>query len=234
MRLDGVAGHVRILAALMTAAQLAVCSPADSRPPVRQAGTAHPPSDTGAKHERTVEELRADMLSWKRSTDVSPMDDSRTVDWRTLNDFLSPTAPRTLSPSVLHVRCRAGQTELLVATQDVLASGDEVGETPIRLRIDSAPPFTQSWTESTDYRSAFAPQPIALLRRLAHRKRLLVEFRLFQGGAQVADFDLGGPRFGSSRCRVDVPMEMALRRRPSASHIGSVSKLASCSGNSAR
>lgn len=120
------------------------------------------------------------------------MDDSRSV-------FLSLDANnqvegyfREFTPALM-IRCRENSTDVYVITG--MPANPELGEYnryTVRIRLDTGAPFRQMWGASTDDESLFAPEPIALARRIASSSKMLFEFTPFSSSPATVEFDLAG------------------------------------------
>jgi type VI secretion system protein VasI len=138
----------------------------------------------------------APQTKWQVSHGRSPMDDSPSVTLtleaeNRISGWLQNETPR------LQIRCRENKTDLYVWTG--MAANPELGlynEHTVRIRVDATTPTTQRWSQSTNNEALFAPQPIALARRLVAGERLVFEFTPFNAGRAVAEFDIRGLRPG--------------------------------------
>lgn len=92
---------------------------------------------------------------------------------------------------VLLVRCQEKELEVFVATGSALDSDDSV-MTPVRIRWDTQAPVETRWSRSTDYTSAFAPDPRAFLRQLLSHPDLRLEVRPSDRSLQVIRFNARG------------------------------------------
>lgn len=129
---------------------------------------------------------------WTVERGTSKMDDSKSV---TLSVDASGPISGWLATKVpsLYVRCREHKTNVFVVTG--MAAEPELGEYDeytVRLRLDDGSPFAQMWSESTDKEALFAPEAIALARRLARSKRLRFSFTPFNASHAIAEFDVTG------------------------------------------
>jgi hypothetical protein len=95
------------------------------------------------------------------------------------------------TPSLV-VRCHGHRTEVYVATEIIPSA--EVGKRghTVRLRYDGQPPRQELWSESTDDKALFAPDGVAMARRLATARTLTFEFTAFFDNPRAATFDLAG------------------------------------------
>jgi len=92
---------------------------------------------------------------------------------------------------VLLVRCQDRELDVFVSTGSVLESDDNV-MTPVRIQWGSAPPAESRWSRSTDSTSAFAPDPLALLRQLVSNPDLRIEIRPSGKSPQLIRFNARG------------------------------------------
>jgi hypothetical protein len=131
---------------------------------------------------------------WSERITQSTMDNSTivTLTLRASNDvtgWLTSTRPS------LVLRCEEHKTNVYVATG--LSSTVELGrfqEHTVRLRLDDGKAERSVWSESTDNRALFAPNPVALAHRLARAQTLRFEFTPFNANTQIAEFALQGLR----------------------------------------
>jgi hypothetical protein len=93
------------------------------------------------------------------------------------------------SYAFIGLRCRENKTEAVVASEELL---DLMGPVRVTLRFDGDKAVTEFWNLSTTSKSAFATQPIKLIRRMLAAERLVI--RLYPTGSSeiTASFDLGG------------------------------------------
>lgn len=70
-------------------------------------------------------------------------------------------------------------------------AGDDPAQINMRWRVDSAPARREIWQASTNYLGAFAPEPIAFARSIAHGRILRMEFTPSGEGPVIATFVLG-------------------------------------------
>jgi hypothetical protein len=132
------------------------------------------------------------LAGWIDSTDTSKMDSSTRVMFSHLasgavSGWLEHTTP------ILYVRCQEHKTAVLVRTG--LSASVEYGlfrEHTVRLRLDDGKPRREEWSESTDGKALFAPNPVLLARRLATAKTFKFEFTPYNASPQVAEFHVEG------------------------------------------
>jgi len=129
---------------------------------------------------------------WSEQVEPSTMANSTTVTLTLLAN--NPVAGWLMNTRpALVLRCEEHKTEAYVATG--LSSSVELGrfhEHTVRLRLDDGKAERSTWSESTDNKALFAPNPIALVHRLSAAKTLRFEFTPFNANTQVADFNLEG------------------------------------------
>lgn len=178
------------LVALVAFAGLAIASAGGAFSPTRSSRVdAATAASTNAATTRPGEPW----AQWTQKVDTSPMDGSRSVLFTKPSDLEESMRTNGEAETAwLDVRCKSGKTEAYVSFEHVLGNGGEISETPIRFRFDSAPAVRQEWDESTDYEAAFAPSPVAFLKRAATAKQLHIEFNVFDGPDRVVAFDLAG------------------------------------------
>lgn len=134
---------------------------------------------------------------WMVTSSSDKMDDVTNVSLMLLaNDRLNLPFPYNDAVPSLVIRCQKRKTDLFVVTHTPVETshdGDynELGS-KIRARFDGSPPSTSYWSESTDHSAVFAPNPIALARKLSGTKEWLVEFTPFDAGPVTTIFDTDG------------------------------------------
>lgn len=159
-----------------------------------QPSTEPPPADTPVERDPGKPPAPAEPRGqWKGGAGgSSPRDDSPTVSYLLespddIAGWLTHDKPR------LVIRCQERRTEVYV---DIgMSASVEFGKSKrhtVRVRFDDAPASREEWSDSTDDKALFAPNPIALARRAARAKTLAFEFTPFNAGTQVATFALTG------------------------------------------
>ncbi|MGA9628119.1 MAG: hypothetical protein WBQ65_26840 [Bryobacteraceae bacterium] len=88
------------------------------------------------------------------------------------------------------------------------------GRSDIRLRLDGRPPVREWWGESGDYTTVFAPDPQKLIRDLRAARTLMFEHARFQGGREVATFDLTDIKTGLLKLVAACGAGISLKSRP--------------------
>jgi hypothetical protein len=120
------------------------------------------------------------------------MDGSRTVQYRLRSDELL-VGWLTAERPVIVAECREKKISAYLVTG--MSLRPELGrfqKYTVRLRFDSKPPTSEAWSESTDDKAVFAPQPAAFLKRVAQAKTLRVEVTPFNSNPGVATFHVDG------------------------------------------
>lgn len=92
----------------------------------------------------------------------------------------------SLSDEHITIRCVRRKTELYINVPDVIDNGN------VRVRFDDAPLVSQFWGQAADHEALFSPNPVAFAQRLASAKRMLFEYRPFEKGPRVAEFNVSG------------------------------------------
>jgi len=91
----------------------------------------------------------------------------------------------------LYVRCHERNLDVFITTGAVL-DGDTYDMTPVRIRWSTGTPEEETWSRSTDYSAAFAPDPRAFLKHLVAAPDMRFEFRPFDAAPRVASFNARG------------------------------------------
>jgi hypothetical protein len=146
-----------------------------------------PPGSKPASRPPTalLERERPPAGAWRRGDGIDPtyaLDSPDAVDgWLTSK---KPT---------LVVRCHEGKTELYVATAlNVSTESGKRNLHTVRLGFDAQPPMQELWSESTDDKALFAPDGVAIARRLGTAQKLTFEFTPFNAKPGTASFNLSG------------------------------------------
>jgi TonB family protein len=104
--------------------------------------------------------------------------------------YLVPGTILEVRPAI-YVTCREQKLNVYIATGAVL-DGDTYDQTSVRIRWSSGAPEEASWSRSTDYSAAFAPDPWAFLEHLLGAPDMRFEFQPFDAAPRVATFDARG------------------------------------------
>jgi hypothetical protein len=118
-------------------------------------------------------------------------DGSRTISFELkathdVNVWMSRVRP------VLVVRCLYRTTEVFVATKSAASIEGQSGSHTVRLQIDDDAELVQQWTDSVSSQELFAPNSVALARRLASAERLRFSFTPYNASPVNAEFSVQG------------------------------------------
>lgn len=129
---------------------------------------------------------------WVGGAGASAMDDSPVVTYRLDAESDIRAWLGTKRPTLV-ARCLENKTDLYMnARTRFQPVYGELDRAAVRVRIDDGQAQRALWAESTDGEAIFAPQPIALMRRMAKAERLRIEFTPFNAAPAIADFDIRG------------------------------------------
>jgi hypothetical protein len=92
----------------------------------------------------------------------------------------------------LVVRYKEGDFDVYIVTG--MPANPELGtdDFTVRIRLDKQKAYTEQWSESTDRRSLFSPDPVDLVSRMADSKFMIFEFTPFNASPQVIPFEVRG------------------------------------------
>jgi hypothetical protein len=93
---------------------------------------------------------------------------------------------------VLVVRCLFHSTDLFVATGAAASIEPQAGNHTVRLQIDHDPELVQQWSDSESSQELFAPNGVALVRRLAQAQYMRFGFTPYNAKAVTVDFIVQG------------------------------------------
>lgn len=96
------------------------------------------------------------------------------------------------SRPLLVVRCVSRSTEVFVAIGSAASIEPQAGSHTVRLRIDDDPELVQQWSDSESGQELFAPDSVALARRLADAQQMQFSFTPYNAGAATASFAVQG------------------------------------------
>jgi TonB family protein len=101
-------------------------------------------------------------------------------------------APATILDTrpTLIVRCREGELNVYVNAGQVLEGDDDA--TPVRIRWGTDAPQEESWSRSTDYSAAFAPEPGDFLSQLIANPDVRIEVHPYDAVPVVFTFNARG------------------------------------------
>jgi hypothetical protein len=92
---------------------------------------------------------------------------------------------------LLVVRCLARTTEVFVLT-GAASIETQTGMHTVRLQIDDEEGTLQQWVDSESRQELFAPNGVALTKRLAHARRVRFGYTPYNAAPVVADFVVEG------------------------------------------
>jgi hypothetical protein len=93
---------------------------------------------------------------------------------------------------VLVVRCLRRATEVFVATGSSVNIEEGAEGHTVSIQFDNEPPIEQSWPGSVSYQELFAPDGIAMARRLARAQMLRFTFTPYNSRPVMAAFNVRG------------------------------------------
>jgi hypothetical protein len=93
---------------------------------------------------------------------------------------------------LLVVRCLYRTTEVFVAIRSAASIEGEAGHHTVRLQIDDDSELVQEWTDSVSGQELFAPDSVALARRLASAQRMRFGFTPYNAKPATAEFSVVG------------------------------------------
>jgi hypothetical protein len=162
------------------APSLAGVAPVRGLPPKTNSvgGSRDAPAPTGPKWTRTRQSRWAS-------------DGSRTISYEIEAENLVSVWMKRVRP-VLAVRCLARQTEVFVVTDSAASIELQDDRHTVRVGFDDEPEVTEQWIDSVSHRELFAPDGIALARRIAQADRMRFGFTPFNAAPVVAEFDVRG------------------------------------------
>ena len=92
----------------------------------------------------------------------------------------------------LVVRCLSRTTEVFVSLGAAASVEEQAGVHTVMIEIDDDPGIVQQWTDSVRSQDLFAPDGLALTRRLADAQRMRFRFTPFNAPPAVAEFTVEG------------------------------------------
>ena len=93
---------------------------------------------------------------------------------------------------LLVVRCLYRTTEVFVAIQSAASIEGQAGSHTVRVQIDDDQESAQQWTDSVTGQELFAPNSVALARRLASAERLRFSFTPYNAQQVTSEFVVQG------------------------------------------
>jgi hypothetical protein len=93
---------------------------------------------------------------------------------------------------LLVVRCLYRTTDVFVAIRSAASIEGEAGNHTVRLQIDDDAELVQEWTDSVSGQELFAPDSVALARRLANAQRMRFSFTPYNAKPATVEFSVVG------------------------------------------
>jgi len=93
---------------------------------------------------------------------------------------------------VLSVRCVSRSTEIFVAIRSAASIEPQAGSHTVRIQIDDDQEMVQQWSDSESGQELFAPNGLAIVRRLAHARRMRFGFTPYNAQPVMAEFAVQG------------------------------------------
>lgn len=148
-----------------------------------------PPASSGQRPTSALPTARP-VDGWRIATSRSEMTDQPSVTLR-LDALNAVPGPVVDVRPTLYVRCHEQRLDVFITTGAVL-DGDTDDMTSVRIRWGSGTAEEGTWSRSTDYSGAFAPDPRAFLNRLLATPDMRFEFQPFDAAPRVASFNARG------------------------------------------
>lgn len=129
---------------------------------------------------------------WRVERATSRMDDSQSV---TLMMTASEPVREPLgywSSPILVVLCKEGETSVAIVTKAPVQLQPRRHDATVMMRLDSAPAEHVVIKTSSDGRTLYLPDAIAVAQRLAASRRLLFRYAAVRTGEQETSFELDG------------------------------------------
>jgi hypothetical protein len=105
---------------------------------------------------------------------------------------LRDVGPATRARPSLVVRCLSGRTEVFLALGTAASIEPNSDRHTVHLQIDGEGPSEQLWLDSESSQQLFAPDGVALARRLAQARTLRLGFTPYNSQPAVAEFNVSG------------------------------------------
>lgn len=121
---------------------------------------------------------------WQVSTDVNPIDDSKSV---TLILTADSGESKWKKKVYLVARCKSNSTELYIGWGSYLGS-----EAEVLTRIGDFKATTTSWSISTDKKATFRRRPISFLKKMLKSNKMIAQVTPYNENPVTAIFDTSG------------------------------------------
>jgi hypothetical protein len=93
---------------------------------------------------------------------------------------------------ILVVRCASRETDVLVRTHSAASFEPQAGRHTVGVGFDKGPDSKEQWIESDDAQGLFAPDGVAMARRIAASRAMRFGFTPHNASPVVVDFDVKG------------------------------------------
>ena len=160
--------------------------PASSPGPALPTPTSSPPAPTSPPPAESGPTPLPD--KWTVNADTSAMDDSPSVTAILVSENEDRVNAYRSASAALIVRCLERKTDVYVAFDAFLGSG----EVSVRTRLDDDKARDASWGVSTDNKAAFAPSAIAFAKQLAKTETFRIRLTPFNESPIEYSFDVRG------------------------------------------
>ncbi len=149
---------------------------------------------------------------WITKTEVSKMDDSKTVSLTVRAGATVTGWPATVFTPLLAVRCKEGVVDAFVMTG--LVAAYEAGaqdRVTVKLRLDQEPAAEVLLSKGTDSKTLFFPDGLQFARNILPHERMVFRFVPVNSAPQETTFDLRGFRRAlptlAAACQWDLKLE---------------------------
>lgn len=184
----GVAGVLASLATMLVIGRDRIDTPEPARP--LPAASNNVPAPQPADPEPIIESASAPTwVGARRATWAR--DGSKTITFRLAASNDVRVWMKNVQP-LLVVRCLSRTTEVFVASDSAASVEPQAGSHTVHIQFDDAVPFTEQWSDSVSSQELYAPDGVALARRLARTRTLRFGFTPFNSAPVVAEFHVRG------------------------------------------
>lgn len=121
---------------------------------------------------------------WVTSSDINPIDDSKTITM-----YLNADSGKNTwgQPLKLIVRCKSNETNLIINWNDYLGS-----EANVLTRVGTNEAVTSPWSISTDSQATFHKDPVPFLEEMIKSNKLVAQVTPYNANPVTAIFDTSG------------------------------------------
>jgi hypothetical protein len=118
-------------------------------------------------------------------------DGARIVEYELPAENEVPVWMTRVRPTLV-VRCVSRETDVLVLMHSAASFEPEPGRHTVRIAFDAGADASEQWLESDDAQALFAPDGVALARRMAASRTMRFGFTPHNASPAVVDFDVRG------------------------------------------